>query len=136
NRRRDRCVGLESMAAIGMTVIGAWAEPRSVIPGRPGGALGGRDYWVNPTRRNTACPGRILASEIRRTTMSELTLESLARRLEEVDRRLNQKEASSAKDWRMAAGMFTGREFSKIVDEKGRKIREADREEARQEFGA
>jgi hypothetical protein len=31
--------------------------------------------------------------------------------------------------------MFTGREFSKIVDEEGRKIREADREEARQEFG-
>ena len=35
----------------------------------------------------------------------------------------------------MAAGMFTGHEFSKIVDEEGRKIREADREVARQEFG-
>ena len=67
--------------------------------------------------------------------MSELTLESLARRLEDVERRLNEKEASNAKDWRMVAGMFTGREFSKIVDEEGRKIREADREEARQEFG-
>ena len=67
--------------------------------------------------------------------MSELTLESLARRLEELERRLNEKEAGSAKDWRMAAGMFTGRESSKIVDEEGRKIREADREEARQEFG-
>ena len=67
--------------------------------------------------------------------MSELTLESLARRLEEVERRLNEKEASSAKDWRMAAGMFTGREFSKIVDEEGRRIRDADRDEARQEFG-
>jgi hypothetical protein len=67
--------------------------------------------------------------------MSELTLESLARRLEDVERRLNEKEASTAKDWRIAAGMFTGREFSKIVDEEGRKIREADREEARQEFG-
>jgi hypothetical protein len=45
--------------------------------------------------------------------MSELTLESLAHRLEDVARRLNEKRASSAKDWRMAAGMFTGREFSK-----------------------
>jgi len=35
----------------------------------------------------------------------------------------------------MAAGMFTGREFSKIVDEEGRKIREADREQARKDFG-
>jgi len=42
--------------------------------------------------------------------MSELTLESLARRLDEVERRLNEKGAGSAKDWRAAAGMFTGRE--------------------------
>ena len=67
--------------------------------------------------------------------MSELTLESLARRLAELERRLNEKETLGAKDWRMAAGMFTGREFSRTVDEEGRKIREADREEARQEFG-
>ena len=67
--------------------------------------------------------------------MQKLTLESLARRLEEVERRLNEKEVSSAKDWRVAAGIFTGREFSKIVDEEGRKIREADREAARQESG-
>ncbi len=67
--------------------------------------------------------------------MSELTLESLARRLEEVERRLNEKEACTAKDWRMAAGMFTGREFSKIVDQEGRKIREAELDEPRQEFG-
>jgi hypothetical protein len=31
--------------------------------------------------------------------------------------------------------MFAGREFSRAVDEEGRKIREADREAARQEFG-
>jgi hypothetical protein len=67
--------------------------------------------------------------------MSELTLESLARRLEDVERRLNENQASSAKDWRIAAGLFTGRESSKIVDEEGRKIRDADREEARREFG-
>jgi hypothetical protein len=67
--------------------------------------------------------------------MSELTLESLARRLAELERRLNEKERLGAKDWRMAAGMFTGREFSRTVDEEGGKIREADREEARREFG-
>jgi hypothetical protein len=72
---------------------------------------------------------------LEKTTVSKLTLESLARRLEDVERRLNERQASSAKDWRVAAGMFTGREFSKIVDEEGRKIREADREEARREFG-
>jgi hypothetical protein len=54
--------------------------------------------------------------------MQKLTLESLARRLEEVERRLNEKEAGCANDWRMAAGMFTRREFSRIVDEEGRKI--------------
>jgi hypothetical protein len=66
--------------------------------------------------------------------MSELILESLARRLEEAEHHRNEKEVSSAKDWRMAAGMFTGREFSTIVDEEGRKLGEADREVARQEF--
>lgn len=66
--------------------------------------------------------------------MSELTLESLARRLDEIERRLNEKEANNVKDWRLAAGMFTGREFSKIVDEEGRKIRETDREQTHQEF--
>ncbi|MCY2968121.1 MAG: hypothetical protein NT069_31570 [Planctomycetota bacterium] len=67
--------------------------------------------------------------------MTELTLESLARRLEEVERRLNENGEAGAKDWRMAAGMFTGREFSKIVDDEARKVRESDREEARREFG-
>jgi hypothetical protein len=67
--------------------------------------------------------------------MPDLTLESLARRLADVERRLNEQQVSSVKNWRTAAGMFTGREFPKIVDEEGRKIREADREEARQEFG-
>jgi hypothetical protein len=67
--------------------------------------------------------------------MSELTLESLARRLDDLERRLNEKQDGNEKDWRLAAGMFSGREFAKIVDEEGRKIREADREQARQEFG-
>ena len=44
--------------------------------------------------------------------MLELTLESLARRLEDVER-LRTRSKRAAKDRRMAAGMFTGREFSK-----------------------
>jgi hypothetical protein len=67
--------------------------------------------------------------------MSELTSEGLARQLEDLERRLNEKQGRGVKDWRTAAGMFTGREFSKIVDEEGRKIRDADRKEARREFG-
>jgi hypothetical protein len=54
---------------------------------------------------------------------------------EDVERRLNEREVGSTKDWRLAAGVFSGRELSKIVDEESRKIREADREEARQESG-
>ena len=46
--------------------------------------------------------------------MSELTLESMARSLEDVEHRLNEKDASGAKDCALVAGMFTGREFSKV----------------------
>lgn len=67
--------------------------------------------------------------------MAELTLEALEKRVRELERRLNQREADPGKDWRAAAGMFTGSEFSKLVDEEARKIREADREAARLEFG-
>jgi hypothetical protein len=67
--------------------------------------------------------------------MHELTLESLAKRLEEVERRLNKSESAQAKDWRAVAGMFTDSEFSRELDEEARKIREADREAARLEFG-
>jgi hypothetical protein len=41
--------------------------------------------------------------------MPELTLESLTRPLEDVERRLNEKQATGAKDWRIAAVMFAGR---------------------------
>jgi hypothetical protein len=65
--------------------------------------------------------------------MNEPTLESLAKRIEEIERRLDNQ--SPKKDWRSAAGMFTSNELSRAVDEEGRKIREADREAARAEFG-
>lgn len=59
--------------------------------------------------------------------MAELTLESLAKRVEELERKLAEQQAAP-KDWRLAAGFFTGNEFSKLVDEEGRKIRQADRD--------
>lgn len=67
--------------------------------------------------------------------MSELTLESLAKRVEALERKLNQENKPPAKNWRSVAGMFTGSEFSKRVDEEARTFREADREAARLEFG-
>jgi hypothetical protein len=67
--------------------------------------------------------------------MAEVTLESLVKRVEELERIIAQMNAPPVKDWRRAAGLFTGSEFAKQVDEEGRKIREADREAARQEFG-
>ena len=66
--------------------------------------------------------------------MPELTLESLALRLAELEQFVHGK-SPPVKDWRLVAGMFTGREISKVVDEEGWKIREADREAAREEFG-
>jgi hypothetical protein len=62
--------------------------------------------------------------------MNELTPESLARRVEAIERELRTR-SPRKKDWRRVVGMFGDREFSRMVDEEGRKIREADREAAR-----
>lgn len=67
--------------------------------------------------------------------MAELTLEALEKRVRELERRLDERATVPGKDWRAVAGMFTGSEFSKQIDEEARKIREADREAARLEFG-
>ena len=67
--------------------------------------------------------------------MAELTLEALEKRVRELERRLNERATVAGKDWRAVAGMFSGSEFSKQVDEEARLIREADREAARLEFG-
>ena len=50
--------------------------------------------------------------------MSELTLESLARRLEEVERRLNEKQPSviaPTKDWRSVVGISEETDFSRLM---------------------
>jgi hypothetical protein len=60
--------------------------------------------------------------------MNELTLESLARRIEALERAIGlPADAPPKKDWRNVIGMFAGSDFMKQVDEEGRKIREAER---------
>jgi hypothetical protein len=66
--------------------------------------------------------------------MDEVTLESLARRVEALERALALKPGQTGKNgWRSVAGMFAGSDFMKEVDEEGRKIREAERAQAQQE---
>ena len=64
--------------------------------------------------------------------MSELTLESLAKRVEILEHSFATK-GPSPSDWRRVVGMFGDSEFMRQVDEEGRKIREAERAAVRQE---
>jgi hypothetical protein len=68
--------------------------------------------------------------------MAKTTLEELARRVDELEKTVNElKRARAAsgkvKDWRRTIGMFAGDEVMKEIFELGRKIREADRKKAR-----
>ena len=64
--------------------------------------------------------------------MNELTLESLARRVEALERALALKPASGGvKDWRRVVGMCGDSQFMRQVDAEGQAIREAERAEAR-----
>jgi uncharacterized protein YqfA (UPF0365 family) len=64
--------------------------------------------------------------------MAELTLETLAKRVEALESALAKKDVKqSRRSWRQAVGMFGDSEFMKKVDEEGRRIREAEREAAR-----
>ena len=66
--------------------------------------------------------------------MKQLSLESLEKRIEAIEIALAADQSSrTSKDWRKAIGMFAGSDFMKQVDEEGRRIREAEREEARSE---
>ena len=66
--------------------------------------------------------------------MAEPTLESLAKRIEVLERELAEQRLQTVrkKDWRRSVGMFTGSEFMKRVDAEGEAIREADREAVRE----
>ncbi len=64
--------------------------------------------------------------------MSELTLESLAKRVERLELAWATGQANRpAKDWRRVVGMFRDSEFMREVDEECRRMREAEREAAR-----
>ena len=66
--------------------------------------------------------------------MSELTLESLAKRIEALETALAVKIPSrSPKDWRKVVGMFHDSEFMRAVDEECLRMREMEREAARRE---
>lgn len=64
--------------------------------------------------------------------MPELTLESLAKRVEELERKLAEQQSASPKDWRSVVGMFDDSEVMQEVIAAGRSIREADRRDAQQ----
>lgn len=66
--------------------------------------------------------------------MNELTLESLAKRVEALENAIATKGASNRrKDWRKVIGMFRDSEFMREVDEECLRMREAEREAARRE---
>jgi hypothetical protein len=65
--------------------------------------------------------------------MGELTLESLARRVEALEVELARRPLHGvSKDWRKVIGMFRDSEFMREVDEECQRSREAERELARQ----
>ena len=64
--------------------------------------------------------------------MSDLTLESLAKRVEALEKVIATKEPDQPrKDWRKVVGMFRDSEFMRKVDEECIRVREAEREAAR-----
>ena len=66
------------------------------------------------------------------TAMNDLTLESLAKRVEALEKVIATKgSVHSRKDWRHVVGMFRDSEFMREVDEECLRVREAEREAAR-----
>jgi hypothetical protein len=64
--------------------------------------------------------------------MNDLTLESLAKRVEALEFALATKGSNPArKDWRKVIGMFGDSEFMREVDEECLRMRQAEREAAR-----
>ena len=69
--------------------------------------------------------------------MNDLTLESLAKRVEALENAIATKGSDpSRKDWRKVVGMFRDSEFMREVDEECSRMREAEREAARSEESA
>ena len=64
--------------------------------------------------------------------MNDLTLESLAKRVEALEKAIATKGLNhSPKDWRKVVGMFRDSDFMREVDEECLRSREAEREAAR-----
>lgn len=64
--------------------------------------------------------------------MKDLTLESLAKRVEALEIAMRTKGSNhTVKDWRKVIGMFHDSEFMREVDEECLRMREAEREAAR-----
>lgn len=65
--------------------------------------------------------------------MPEMTLEALAKRVEELERKLAElSNPAPVKDWRSVVGMFDDSEFMRQVDAEAAAIREASRQAARE----
>ena len=66
--------------------------------------------------------------------MNEPTLESLAERVDALERELRiQRTTATTKDWRRVIGIAGDSELMRQIDAEGQRIREAEREEARRE---
>jgi hypothetical protein len=65
--------------------------------------------------------------------MPDLTLESLAKRVEALEKQAEQNTKSARKkDWRRVVGMFDGSDFMKQLDDEVAAAREAERKAARE----
>ncbi len=67
--------------------------------------------------------------------VQELTLESLAKRVEALEQALAKVPSRPEKDWRKVVGWFHDSDFMREVDEECQRSREAEREAARGENG-
>ena len=69
--------------------------------------------------------------------MNEPTLESLALRIDALERELRiHRSTESDKDWRRVVGIAGDSDLMRQIDDEGRKVRDAEREEARREPAA
>ena len=74
-----------------------------------------------------------MVASLEQTTMNELTLESLAQRVQALENALAAKGAERPrKDWRKVVGMFRDSEFMRQVDEECLRSREAERAAVRE----
>jgi len=95
---------------------------------------------VNPGRgfrfRKSGGADIICPSEYGRITMPELTLESLERRLAEVERQLNERYPNvipASRDWRSVVGISEETEFSRQMQAELVAMRDADRRAAEED---